>query len=127
MFSIFILLQYKPNLHSTPGGGVVGVRDKIATPLVENFDTIYAFIMIYLFLYALVIANRIYAKWQMGEENALIMIYRWLGGLLVVAILLTFLKAYINTRNFGGINKPTINVSQHIESRNYDGFIRYDI
>jgi hypothetical protein len=96
------------DLHGGDGGLNVGGKEYIAKPLLDNFPVFYNFAMIVLFIIALFAAHRIYSKWQLGEDNVMPHVAKWFGGIIVVFFLITFLKVFIASQDFSGVNTPNI-------------------
>lgn len=87
----------------------LGVNKWIGTPIYNNIDTIYQFSLSLLLFIAITVSIRIYNRMQLGEEdNALATISKWFFGLLLAFGLVTFLKNYVSSQNFGVYSPPTI-------------------
>ncbi len=83
------------------GNGNLGIRSGITRPLAKYMPLIFNFTIALVAVTGMVMAGRIYALWQAGEENVFGLISRWFFGLILVTVLVWFLKEY-----YGGMEMP---------------------
>lgn len=88
------------NLHKS-NTNAVGADTYITTPIHQNIGKIHAFALILLFIIGIGASYKIYARWQMGEDDVLPLIYRWWGGIILCFFVLQFLRNYISRQSFG--------------------------
>jgi hypothetical protein len=103
------------DLHSGDTSLSAGAKNYIAQPLINNFPVFYNFMVVCLMILAIWISNRIYVRWQLGDDEVLPSIAKWFFGIILTFGLITFLKLFISNQDFSGLatpnipNKPNIN------------------
>lgn len=97
---IFYNVEAQVNLHKS-NANPLGADSYITTPIHQNMDVVYSFTLILLFIIGIVISYKIYARWQLGEEDILQLIVRWWGGLIACFFIIQFLKMYLEKQSFG--------------------------
>ncbi len=107
-----LLIHFKSvaniDLHQGGGHSKIGITDDITRPMQDNIDTVYNFTITILVLIALVVALKVYNRWQLGGEDVLPEIYRWIFGLVICFAIVTFLKYFIAGQDFAGFTPPDI-------------------
>lgn len=88
------------NLHKG-NTNAIGADTYITSPVHRNIGKLHSFVLVILFLMALVASYKIYHRWQMGEEEVLPLIYRWWGGIILCFFIIQFLRGYITQQSFG--------------------------
>ena len=88
------------NLHKS-NANALGADTYITSPIHQNIGKIHAFALILLFIIGIGASYKIYARWQMGEDDVLPLIYRWWGGIILCFFVLQFLRNYISRQSFG--------------------------
>lgn len=81
--------------YAATNNGDIGIRGRITRPLAKYMPLIFDFTMTIVTITGVVMAGRVYALWQAGEENVTGLISRWGFGLILVTALVWFLKEYV--------------------------------
>lgn len=81
--------------YAATNNGDIGIRGRITRPLAKYMPLIFDFTMTIVTITGIVMAGRVYALWQAGEENVTGLISRWGFGLILVTALVWFLKEYV--------------------------------
>ncbi len=100
-----LLAQANVNLRET-ASNATGLEGRINDPLYNNADKIVPFVMVVISLLFLLYAFQIFNKWQMGEQNVIPMISRWILGLSLFIVIITFLNGFIANQDFKRASKP---------------------
>jgi Domain of unknown function (DUF4134) len=90
------------------------LKGRINDPLYENAHVIVPFTMVIISILFLLYSFQIFNKWQGGEKNVIPMITRWVFGLCLFIVMITFLNAFIVKQDFKRTVKP------HFEMQKFD-------
>ncbi len=88
------------------------LKGRINDPLYENAHVIVPFTMVIISILFLLYSFQIFNKWQGGEKNVIPMISRWVFGLCLFIVMITFLNAFIAKQDFKRTVKPNFEMQK---------------
>lgn len=88
------------------------LKGRINDPLYENAQVIVPFTMVIISILFLLYSFQIFNKWQRGEKNVIPMISRWVFGLCLFIVMITFLNAFIAKQDFKRSVKPNFEMQK---------------
>ncbi len=88
------------------------LKGRINDPLYENAHVIVPFTMVIISILFLLYSFQIFNKWQGGEKNVIPMISRWVFGLCLFIVMITFLNSFIAKQDFKRTSKPNFEMQK---------------